>query len=53
MGIIARYDGTISLIASKVDYFLRKRIIDKRKELMYLDGTTPPPNRVGQMNVSK
>jgi len=25
----------------KVDYFMRKRIVDKRKELMYADGAAP------------
>ena len=37
----------------QVDYFMRKRIIDKRKELMYAQGPAVQPNRgVGQI-VSK
>jgi len=37
----------------QVDYFMRKRIIDKRKELMNAQGPTVQPDRgVGQI-VSK
>ena len=41
----------ILLIASKVDYFMRKRIIDKRTELMYANEAAPLPNSgVGQVD---
>lgn len=35
MGIsLTQIDDNL-LITSKVDYFMRKRVVDKRKELMY------------------
>jgi hypothetical protein len=34
----------------KVDYFLKKRLTDKRKELMYAQGVAVAPDRgVGQL----
>jgi hypothetical protein len=34
----------------QVDYFLQKRIVDKRKELMYAQGQAVQPERgVGQV----
>jgi Cytochrome oxidase c subunit VIb len=44
-------DG-ILLIASKVEYFMRKRIIDKRKELMYADGSSLLPKEAPSRRIS-
>ena len=38
------------LLMTKVDYFLQKRLTDKRKELMYAQGVAVAPDRgVGQL----
>jgi hypothetical protein len=44
------YTAKVLILMTKVDYFLQKRLTDKRKELMYAQGVAVAPDRgVGQL----